>query len=399
MDSSDNFLGNAKKPLIVESSDITNHNGNSAMFADMAALAGKLLAKFRPSILIGTVLIASGLFHLALLWVTGADWSGPLSLRKPGLFGVSAGVTVWSIAWVLTQFEPRRYDQRVASFLSGGLLLEVGLITIQQWRGVSSHFNRATALDATIESMMLGLILLVTAGIAWLCWRSRHLQPMFESRAIAIRAGHNRRRSEPLERPATRSLGESGSPEVPTWCGFARNSGPTTAIGAAAKVSSVALRCAVTSGRGGSCSISRSRLVANIPRTHADGTRRDEFRRVGSRGVVAPVAHRRHRVGRGCHGSGVFDCRAIALKSSRPRCHHQLFSERPSPDARAVPPPQPQLIRRRVWTVRDGSTRTNSVIGTSGVQWLRGCSWTTFKVTTANLRTDRESSDVSDNSR
>ena len=189
MDSSDNFLGNAKKPLIVESSDITNHNGNSAMFADMAALAGKLLAKFRPSILIGTVLSASGLLQLALLWVTGADWSGPLSLRKPGLFGVSAGVTVWSIAWVLTQFEPRRYDQRVASFLSGGLLLEVGLITIQQWRGVSSHFNRATALDATIESMMLGLILLVTAGIAWLCWRSRHLQPMFESRAIAIRAG------------------------------------------------------------------------------------------------------------------------------------------------------------------------------------------------------------------
>ena len=52
-----------------------------------------------------------------------------------------------------------------------------------------SHFNLATALDATIDSRMLGLILLVTAGIAWLCWRSRHLQPMRESRVIAIRAG------------------------------------------------------------------------------------------------------------------------------------------------------------------------------------------------------------------
>ena len=103
MDSSDIFRGNAEKPLIVESSDITNHNGNSAMFADVATLANKLLAKFRLSILIGTALIASGLFHLALLWVTGAVWSGPLSLRKPGLFGVSAGVTAWSIAWVLTQ--------------------------------------------------------------------------------------------------------------------------------------------------------------------------------------------------------------------------------------------------------------------------------------------------------
>lgn len=178
----------ADNSLVVQPS-VNNHHGISAMFAAMAAIEGKRLARFRPSILIGTALIASGLFHLTLLWVTGADWSGPLSLRKPGLFGVSAGVTVWSIAWVLTQFEPRRYDQRVASFLSGGLLLEVGLITLQQWRGVPSHFNRATALDATIESMMLGLILVVTAGIAWLCWRSRWLLPMLESHAIAIRAG------------------------------------------------------------------------------------------------------------------------------------------------------------------------------------------------------------------
>ena len=181
--------GDSAKPLVVASSDVTNHRGHGAMFVDVAAFDGELLAKFQPSILIGTALIASGLFHLTLLWVTGADWSGPLSLRKPGLFGVSAGVTVWSIAWVLTQFEPRRYDQRVASFLSGGLLLEVGLITLQQWRGVPSHFNRATALDETIESVMLGLILLVTAGIAWLCWRSHRLLPMVESRVIAIRAG------------------------------------------------------------------------------------------------------------------------------------------------------------------------------------------------------------------
>ena len=189
MNFSENFRGDAEKPLVIESSGITNHRGTSELFADIAALDGKLLPKFRTSIQIGATLIASGLFHLTLMLLTGADWSGPLSLRKPGLFGVSAGVTVWSIAWVLTQFEPRQYDQRAASFLSGGLLVEVGLITLQQWRGVPSHFNRGTTLDSTIESMMLGLILLVTAGIAWLCWRSRHLQPMVESRAIAIRGG------------------------------------------------------------------------------------------------------------------------------------------------------------------------------------------------------------------
>ena len=49
--------------------------------------------------------------------------------------------------------------------MAGGLLLEVGLITVQQWRGVRSHFNRTTTFDASIEVIMLGLILLVTAGI------------------------------------------------------------------------------------------------------------------------------------------------------------------------------------------------------------------------------------------
>jgi hypothetical protein len=189
MNSSRIVARNAEKTLIVESSEIHNHLSIVAMLGDAGAFEGKMRAKFRLSILIATVLIASGLFHLILMWVTGSDWSGPVSLRKPGLFGVSAGATVWSIAWVLSQFEPRHHDQRVASLLAGFLLLEVGLITLQYWRGVPSHFNRATVLDATIESVMLGLILMVTAGIAWLCWRSRHCQPMVESRAIAIRAG------------------------------------------------------------------------------------------------------------------------------------------------------------------------------------------------------------------
>ncbi len=157
--------------------------------ADVPFLNHRLLGTFRLSLVIGGLLMASGVYHLVLLWVTDSDWSGPVSLRKPGLFGVSAGLTVWSIAWVLTQLVPRQKDSLFSSLMSIGLLVEVGLITVQQWRGVPSHFNRSTALDASIESAMLGLILLVTAGIAWLCLRSRHLLPMPESRSISIRAG------------------------------------------------------------------------------------------------------------------------------------------------------------------------------------------------------------------
>ncbi len=179
----------APAPIVVGSSELNKRACFVPFPAADASITPKLLEEFRAPLLMGAILFASGLFHLGLLWFSGADWSGPLSVRKPGLFGVSAGVTVWSIAWVLTQLVPHRYDQRLANCMSGGLLLEVGLITLQQWRGVPSHFNRATTFDATIESIMLGVILLVTAGIGWLAFRSRQLPPMPESRAIAIRAG------------------------------------------------------------------------------------------------------------------------------------------------------------------------------------------------------------------
>jgi len=89
----------------------------------------------------------------------------------------------------MTKLYPHRLDRLIACAMAGGLLLEVGLITVQQWRGVRSHFNRTTTFDASIEVIMLGLILLVTAGIVWLTLRSFWLPPMDGSCAIALRGG------------------------------------------------------------------------------------------------------------------------------------------------------------------------------------------------------------------
>lgn len=66
------------QPQVVASSEVTNHSEYGAMCVDVAVRDGKLLGRFGSSILIGTALIVSGIFHLTLLWVTGADWSGPL---------------------------------------------------------------------------------------------------------------------------------------------------------------------------------------------------------------------------------------------------------------------------------------------------------------------------------
>jgi len=149
----------------------------------------KAFSVLDPVVLAGSLLVASGLFHLLWMWGTNAEWSGPLSPRKPGLFGVSGGLTIWSIGWALKQCRPYPYDRLFARMMASALLAEVGLITLQYWRGVPSHFSRSTTLDVCIEITMMVLIFLVTLGLAWLCTRSFRLVRMPQARAIAIRAG------------------------------------------------------------------------------------------------------------------------------------------------------------------------------------------------------------------
>ncbi len=160
-----------------KSLDDNNSHSNESIFA------------FQLVLWISALLIGSGAFHLAKLAFDGADWAGPLSLRKPALFGISGGLTTWSIAWLMTQLRPRRYDRALANAIAIGLLTEVALITLQSWRGVGSHFNHATAIDASIETAMLGLILAVTLGIFYLTFRTFRLRAIEPSMVIAIRSG------------------------------------------------------------------------------------------------------------------------------------------------------------------------------------------------------------------
>ncbi len=147
------------------------------------------ISSFKLPLWIAAALIGSGLIHLAKLGWDGADWNGPLSLRKPVLFGVSGGLTVWSIAWLMTQLRPGRFDRVLANLIATCLWVEVALITLQYWRGVSSHFNRATTLDAWIEVTMLALILFATASIFYLTLRTFRLRSIDASQVVAIRGG------------------------------------------------------------------------------------------------------------------------------------------------------------------------------------------------------------------
>ncbi len=134
-------------------------------------------------------LIFSGVVHLCVWLVHGQAWEGPLSLRKPILFGISGGLTVYSLGWVLECLPARPWERLLSRWTCWALLIEVGLITVQYWRGVPSHFNDDTALDRIIEQTMLILILMATAWIGWVCMRVQG--PLSKSPAMnfAIRSG------------------------------------------------------------------------------------------------------------------------------------------------------------------------------------------------------------------
>jgi len=114
---------------------------------------------------VGLVLVASGVAHLLVWAVLGGPWEGPVTWRKPILFGISGGLTSLSAAWVWAKLPPRRGDAWLAAATAWALFVDVFLIDLQKWRGVASHFNRATPLDSLLYDAMGVLILFVTAVI------------------------------------------------------------------------------------------------------------------------------------------------------------------------------------------------------------------------------------------
>ncbi len=119
----------------------------------------------RSLALIGLALLLSGVAHVAVWAVLGGPWEGAVTWRKPILFGMSGGLTSLSLAWVWSKLPGRRGDAWLAAATACALFVEVFLIDLQRWRGVASHFNRATPLDAALYDAMGVLIIFVSLVI------------------------------------------------------------------------------------------------------------------------------------------------------------------------------------------------------------------------------------------
>ncbi|MEQ9461268.1 MAG: hypothetical protein RIG82_09985 [Phycisphaeraceae bacterium] len=140
----------------------------------------------------GALLIASGLLHVPVLLIDGSDWAGPVSWRKPILFGISTGVTLISLGWVygLLHGSSQTWLDRVSRIVALAAVLEVGLITLQAWRGVPSHFNIETGLDRSIHYAIDAMVILIMLMVLWLSLASFRIKtPAIDSLSADDRLG------------------------------------------------------------------------------------------------------------------------------------------------------------------------------------------------------------------
>jgi hypothetical protein len=95
---------------------------------------------------------------------------------KPMKFAVSIAIYALTIGWLLYELPLRERVRRVVNWtVAGTLIIEIALITMQAARGVTSHFNQATAFDAAVFGIMgaaITLNILVVAYVTLKFWRA-----------------------------------------------------------------------------------------------------------------------------------------------------------------------------------------------------------------------------------
>ena len=136
------------------------------------------------------LLLASGVLHGLVFLFDGGSWEGPVSWRKPIVFGLSFGIMLLTVSWIVGLMRMRRVTGWIVlGVLSVASVLEVFLITMQRWRGVASHFNESTDFDATVFNLMGTLVTFVAAMTIFIAIRSFWPMEVPASLAWAIRFG------------------------------------------------------------------------------------------------------------------------------------------------------------------------------------------------------------------
>lgn len=116
---------------------------------------------------------------------------GAPAWMKPAKFAASIALLAPVLAWILGQMPgPRRRRLRAAGTLMTAVgALELVIISVQAARGVPSHFNNATTLDATLFQVMGGAITLFWLAQGYVALRAFRQAFATPARTWGIRLG------------------------------------------------------------------------------------------------------------------------------------------------------------------------------------------------------------------
>jgi hypothetical protein len=145
----------------------------------------------RSAYAIGSLLLLSGVIHLAVLSISGGTWDGPLSLRKSVTFGLSFGLTLINVTLIASFVHLKdRSRTLLLSVFAAACVLETFLVSLQVWRGVPSHFNVETPFDAVVAQMLaLGGFTLVAVIVLLTAAAFRHGTTLPPPLRLAVEAG------------------------------------------------------------------------------------------------------------------------------------------------------------------------------------------------------------------
>src|ERR1019366_8638138 len=124
---------------------------------------GRLWIASRPLTAAGIGMLVVFVLSLAGLAFEPAVITGAPAWLKPAKFAISTAIYALTFAWIFTQLPGWPRLKRIVGWTSAVVfVIEVGIIDAQAARGVTSHFNVGTPLDAALFGIMGAAIL-----IAW----------------------------------------------------------------------------------------------------------------------------------------------------------------------------------------------------------------------------------------
>jgi hypothetical protein len=129
-----------------------------------------------PLTAIGIVMLAAFAASAIAMAVDPRQILGAPRWLKPAKFAISSAVYAFTLAWIFTRLpDRRRLTSIVGGITAAVLVLEVGIIDVQAARGLTSHFNEATTLDAALFAIMgAAIVTLWVAAMALTVALFRH---------------------------------------------------------------------------------------------------------------------------------------------------------------------------------------------------------------------------------